>query len=193
MDLKKVETMVIFTIDHVSWNLKLIPVPWAHVSKIIDLLKEKVAMGILEPSNAPYLNRWFMIQKKNGSLRFIQDLIPVNKVTIQNSGVRPTVDEFAEAFAGHAIYSIGDIYSRYDQFQLAMDSQNITRMQTPMGLVWMSALPQGATNLVAHMINTMNKVLRDYILEIMMSFLDDILMKGYAMEEKYETTDDWGC
>ena len=69
VDLKIVEPMVIFTIDHVSWNLKPIPVPWAHIPKVIDLLKEKVAMGILEPSN-----QWFTVPKKNGSLRFIQDL-----------------------------------------------------------------------------------------------------------------------
>jgi predicted aconitase len=53
-----------------------------HLLKLIELLKEKVAMGILEPSNAPYSNRWFTVPKKNGSLQFIQDLQPVNKVTI---------------------------------------------------------------------------------------------------------------
>ena len=110
--------MVIFTIDHVPWNLKLIPVPRAHIPKVINLVKEKVAMGILEP----YSNRWFTVPKKNGSLRFIQDLELVNKVTIWNSGVSPTVDKFAEAFAGRAIYSIGDLYSGYDQFQLTVES-----------------------------------------------------------------------
>ena len=50
---------MIFTIDHVPWNLKPIPVPRAHIPKIIDLLMEKVAMGILEPSNASFSNRWF--------------------------------------------------------------------------------------------------------------------------------------
>jgi hypothetical protein len=57
VDPKIVEPMVIFKIDHVPWNLKPIPVPRAHILKVIDLLKEKVAMGILEPSNAPYSNR----------------------------------------------------------------------------------------------------------------------------------------
>ena len=68
IDPKIVVPMVIFMIDHVPWNLKPIPVPRAHIPKIIDLLKKKVAMGILEPSNAPYSNRWFTVPKKNGSL-----------------------------------------------------------------------------------------------------------------------------
>ena len=76
----------------------------------------KVNMGILDPLNAPYSNRWFTVPKKNGSLRFIQDLEPVNKVTIRNAGIGLSVDEFAEAFAGRSIYSIGDLYSGYDQF-----------------------------------------------------------------------------
>ena len=71
-----VEPMVIFTITHVPWNLKPIPIPRAHIPKLLELLKENIRMGILEPSNAPYSNRWFMVPKKNGALRFIQDLQP---------------------------------------------------------------------------------------------------------------------
>ena len=74
-----------------------------------------------------------------------------------------------------------------------MDSRDITTMRTPIGLVRRCTLPQGATNWVAHIMNAMNKVLRDYILEITMSFLVDIPMKGCAMEEKDEAMDDRGC
>ena len=98
----------------------------------------------------------FTVPKKNGSLRFIQDLQLVNKVTIRNSGVGIIVNEFAETFAGHAIYSIGDLYSGYEQFQLAMESRDITTMRTPIGLVRMCTLQQEATNSVAHMMNAMN-------------------------------------
>ena len=44
MDPKIMEPMVIFMIDHVPWNLKRILVPRAYILKIINLLKEKVAM-----------------------------------------------------------------------------------------------------------------------------------------------------
>ena len=46
-----VEPMVIFTVPHVPWNLKPIPVPRAHIPKLMELLKQKVEMGILEPSS----------------------------------------------------------------------------------------------------------------------------------------------
>ena len=39
VDPRLIEPMVIFTIPHVSWNLKPIPVPKAHIPKLIKLLK----------------------------------------------------------------------------------------------------------------------------------------------------------
>ena len=79
---KIVEPMVIFTVPHVLWNIKPIPVPGDHILMLIELLKEKMEMGILEPSSALYSNWWFIVPKKNTTLRFIQDLQPVNQVTI---------------------------------------------------------------------------------------------------------------
>ena len=108
-------------------------------------------------------------------------------MTIRNAGIGPTIDEFAEAFAGRSIYSVGDLYSGYDQFQLAVESKNITTMRTPLGLVRMCTLPQGGTNSVPHMVNAMNKVLRDGIPDITMPFLDDIPIKGCPVEERDET------
>ena len=66
-----VEPMVIFTIPHVPWNLKSTTVPRAHIRKLMELLKEKINMGILGSSSAPYWNQWFIVPKKNGTLRFI--------------------------------------------------------------------------------------------------------------------------
>ena len=113
---------------------------------LMKLLKQKVELGILEPSSAPYSNRWFTVPKKNGTLLFIQDLQLVNK--------------------------------GYDQFQLAVESRDITTMRTPLCLVRTCTLPQGGTNSVAHMVNAMNRVLRDCIPDITMPFLDDIPIKG---------------
>ena len=184
---------MIFTIKYVLWKLKPILVPRSNILKIIDLIKKKVWVGIQGRSNALYLNRWFTVPKKYGSRWFIQDLKPVNKVTRRNSGVGPMVDEFTEAFANQAIYSIRDLYFGKDHFQLVVDNQDITTMRSAIGLLWMCTRPQGAMNSVTHMINAMNKMLWDYIPEIKMPFLDDILMKGCVVEEKDETMDNRGC
>ncbi|MCO5580019.1 hypothetical protein L7F22_033885 [Adiantum nelumboides] len=121
VDPNVVAPMVIFTLPHKPWSLRPIPIPKAHLSKLIGLLNEKMRMGSLVQPCVPYTNkRWFTVPKKKGTLRFIQDMQPVNKVTIRDVGTRPIVDEFAEAFAGRAIYSMDDFYLGYDQFQLAL-------------------------------------------------------------------------
>ena len=190
---KIVAPMVIFTVPHVPWDLKPIPVPKALLPKLVSLLKEKMQMGILEPSMAPYSNRWFTVPKKSGALRFIQDMQPANKVTIRNKGSGPIVDEVAEAFARHAIYSIGDLYSGYDQFQLASESRDLTTMKTPLGLMRMCTLPQGATNSVAHMQSAMNQILKEFVPEKTIPFVDDIPIKGCKEEAKDFTVDSDGC
>ncbi|KAL3686531.1 hypothetical protein R1sor_009105 [Riccia sorocarpa] len=196
-DPKVVPPMVIFTVPHVPWDLKPIPVPRALLLKLIALLKEKVRMGILEPSMAPYSSRWFIVQKKSGALCFIQDLQPANRVTIRNVGIGHVVDEIVDEIAGRAIYSIGDLFSGYDQFQLAVESRDLTTIRTPSRLMRMCTLPQDATNSVAHMQNTMHKVLREFVpyirAYITIPFLDDVPMKGCSSDEKNETIDAFGC
>ena len=57
----------------------------------------------------------------------------------------------------------------------------------------MCTLPQGGTNSVVHMVNAMNKVLGDCIQDIIMPFLDDILIKGCPVEDKDEIIRPDGC
>ena len=54
VDPKVISPMVIFTVPHVPWDLKPIPVPKAMIPKIIKILKEKIWMKILEQSMDPY-------------------------------------------------------------------------------------------------------------------------------------------
>ncbi|CAM6098716.1 unnamed protein product [Calypogeia fissa] len=179
--------MVVFIVPHVPWDLNPIAVSRTLAPKLAELLNEKLKARILKRSDAPYSNRWFIVRKKNGSLRFIQDMQLPNKVTIRNVGVGPLVDEFAEEFSSRAIYSMGDLFLGYDQFQLAEGSRDIMTMRTPLGLLRMCTLPQGATNSVAHMQNAMSKILEKFIPDKARPFIDDISIKGYLEFEKDKT------
>ena len=43
-------------VPQIPWNINPIPMPRAYIPKLIELLKEKIDMGIVETSNAPYWN-----------------------------------------------------------------------------------------------------------------------------------------
>ena len=103
VDPRIVPPMVIFTIEHTPWKLKPIPKPMAHYEKLLELLQKRITSKLLEPCSGPYANRWFTVPKKDGKLRFIQDIQPANRVTIRNSAVAPVLEEYVESFAGRAI------------------------------------------------------------------------------------------
>jgi len=103
VDPKVVAPLVIFTVPHTPWKLKPIPVARAHYDKLLELLRKRIASRCVEPGIGPYANRWFTVPKKDGNLRFIQDLQPVNKVTIRNTGLAPMMDDYVAMFSGRAM------------------------------------------------------------------------------------------
>ena len=66
-------------------------------------------------------------------------------------------------------------------------------MKTPLGLMQMYTLPQAATNLVAHMQSPMNQILKDFVHEKTIPFVDDVSIKGCKEESKELTFNAHGC
>ena len=62
------------------WVHKNIPILTGLLDKVINMFKEKIT--VYEPSNALYHSHWFCVLKKNGSLRLMHNLQPLNAVTI---------------------------------------------------------------------------------------------------------------
>ncbi|CDO72022.1 hypothetical protein BN946_scf184943.g57 [Trametes cinnabarina] len=103
-------------LPHTPWVEKNIPIPPGLYKEVCKILKKKIAAGVYELSNSLYRSRWFCVLKKDGkSLRIVHSLEPLNKVTIQHSGVPPTPDYLAEQFAGRPCGAIFDLYVGYDE------------------------------------------------------------------------------
>ncbi|KAA1473774.1 hypothetical protein DENSPDRAFT_860009 [Dentipellis sp. KUC8613] len=60
---------IIPTVPHAPWTSKNIPIPPGLKEQVIELLKEKIAAGVYEPSQSAYCSSWFCVRKKNGKLR----------------------------------------------------------------------------------------------------------------------------
>ncbi|OMJ15154.1 Retrovirus-related Pol polyprotein from transposon, partial [Smittium culicis] len=171
--------ITVHTVPHIPWSFKSYPQPKAIWEQIKSLIKSKMEQGVLEPGRGSYSNRWFCINKKNSNkLRFIQDVRPVNEVTIKNASVPPVAEEFAEDFAGRPIYSTFDLISGYDQVQISEDSRDLFGLQTPLGLLRMTRLPMGWSNSVQEFQRIMYKIFFEFIPEKMGLFIDDGCIKG---------------
>ncbi len=121
-------------IEHIPWYTKNIPIPPGLYHEVIDIVKDKIASGIYEPSSSSYRSKWFTVFKKDGrSLRIVHDLQPLNAVTIRNSGVPPLIEQLAETFGMHACYGVFDLFVAFDQRLLSVKSRDLTTFQTPLG------------------------------------------------------------
>lgn len=62
-------------------------------------------------------------------------VIKVNPVTMRGGGTPPNVEEYAEAFAGHPIYTLVDFFAGYEQAALEPVSRDVMAFDTPFGLI----------------------------------------------------------
>ena len=90
---------IILTIPHLPWEDRNIPIPPGLLPKVLEVLKLKIAAGVYEQSQSSYRTDWFVVLKKNGKLRIVHDLQPLNQVTIRDAGMLPVIDDFVEGFA----------------------------------------------------------------------------------------------
>lgn len=140
---------VIPVVPHVPWAFSNIPIPPGIKEKVVELLKEKIAAGVYEPSQSSYRSRWFCVLKKTGKLRIVHDLQPLNKVTIRDAGLPPNLDGFVEPFAGRQCYTVFDLYWGFDARKVHPESRDLTAFLTPLGLLRITSLPTGFTNKTA--------------------------------------------
>ena len=162
-------------------------VPWQeHPMRILrglrpvfdKLVTEMRISGVLEPSKGPYRNPALLIKKKKpGEYHLISSMTKQNSKTIRNAGLPPNVEEFSKRFAGQAISSLMDFFAGYKQVPLAIESHDITAIETEQGLMQFTALQQGGTNNVATFVRIVNKILAR-CRDISRAFLDDVGVDG---------------
>jgi len=174
-------------IEHVPWAHKNLPIPPGMLEEVIKLFHKKVASGVYEPLDFSYRSCWFCVKKKSSALRIVHDLQPLNAVTIRNSGVPPIPDQVIESMAGCSCYSMLDLYSGYDQCSLDISSRDLTTVQSPIGAIRLTVVPQGWTGAVAIFHSNVVFILEAEIPNPAMPFLDDAGIKGPAT--RYELED----
>jgi len=169
---------IIPILPHEPWEYHNIPIPPGIHKHVIQLLRDKIAAGLYEPTQSSYHSKWFCVMKKNGKIRIVHDLQPLNKVTIRDAGVPPILDDFVEPFAGRQCYTVFDLFSGFDARQLHPDSRDLTSFMTPLGLLRHTAMPQGYTNSPSKFQNCTSFILQDEIPHVANVFIDDLPIKG---------------
>jgi hypothetical protein len=174
------------TIEHIPYTDRPIPIPPGIQEEFMEQIRKKLDNGVYKPSDSSYRSKIFTVTKKNGQIRIVHDLQSLNAVTIKNAGLPPSVEQYAEWYAGKSIYSLMDIYIGYDHRILDEASRDLTTFQTPMGTFRLTSLPMGWTNSVPIFQGDVAFILKDEY-KIARNFIDDIPIAGPPM--RYELPD----
>lgn len=167
------------TVPHTPWVYRNIPIPPGLHDELVKIIRDKIASGAYEPSNAGYRSRWFCVIKRDGSsLRIVHDLRPFNAVTIGDASVPPVPDQVVESFGARSCYASLDLYVAYDQRVVHPDSRDPTTFQSPLGALRHTRLVMGHTNSVQIMQGDISYILRDEIPTYTVPFIDDVAVKG---------------
>ena len=169
---------IIPVIPHEPWAYPNIPIPPGIRERVIELLKEKIEADVYEPSQSSYRSRWFCVLKKNGKLRLVHDLQPLNRVTIKEAGLPPNLDTFVQPFAGHQCYTVLDLYWGFDARKVHPTSRDLSAFYTPLGLLRITSLPTGFTNSPAEFQACMQFILQHEMPHKADIFIDDLPIKG---------------
>jgi hypothetical protein len=160
-------------IEHTPWQLKNMPIPPGIYVQVIEAVCKKIASGVYEPSNLLYQSCWFTVAKKDGTLRLVHNLQPLNVVTIHDAGVPLFTKTLAESCSGRACYGILDLLARYNYRRLHPDSCDLTTFQSPLGTFCITTIPMGWGNSVPIFQADVTYILKDEIPEHTIPFLDD--------------------
>ncbi len=147
--------------------------------QVQDLLKE----GLITKSNSPWSSPVVLVSKKDGSKRLCIDYRQLNAVTTKDAYPLPRIDESLDALGGAQWFSTLDLASGYWQVELDDDAAKKSAFSTSSGLYEWKVLPFGLCNAPSTFERLMENVLSGLHWEILLIYLDDVIVFGSSIEE----------
>ena len=150
--------------------------------QVIDLEER----GVIEPSDSPWAANVVLVSKKDGTKRFCVDYRKLNSVTIKDAYPVPRIDETFDALSGVKWFSTLDLASGYWQVALDDDASQKSSFVVRNGLYRWKCMPFGLCNAPATFERLVKKVMTGLQWEILLIYLDDIIVFGKTVPEMIE-------
>lgn len=139
-------------------------------------VQDLVSQGILRESASPWASPAVIVVKKDGSVRFCCDYRRLNQVTCKDAYPLPRVEESLDALGNAQLFSTLDLTAGYFQVAVSERDREKTAVTTPFGLFEWTRMPFGLCNAPATFQRLMGVVLGDLAFEVLLIYLDDIIV-----------------
>ena len=146
------------------------------LAEVKQHLQDLLDKGVIRPSQSNYASPIVLVRKKNGALRMCVDYRQLNAKVKRDAYPLPRIDESLDILGGAKYFSTIDLASAYNQVEVAPADRHKTAFTTPFGLFEYNRMPFGLGGAPATFQRVMQTIFRDELLEILIVYLDDIIV-----------------
>ena len=158
-------------------------IPRPQLATFKMLLEDHLRAGRLRPSSSPYSSPAFLIPKRDGTPRWVNDYRRLNSKTIKSRYPLPLPDDILSACGGARVWGKIDMTNSFFQTLMAPGDITKTAVSTPFGLYEWTVMPQGLCNAPATHQRRVNEALREQIGRICHVYIDDIIVWSNSIDE----------
>jgi hypothetical protein len=165
---------------------KVYPLNELQRRELKEYVQKALRKGHIRPSTSPAGHPILFVPKKNGELRMCVDYRSLNDITIKNRYPLPLITEIRDKLYGAQWFTALDLTGAYNLIRIKEGEEWKTAFRTQEGHFEYLVMPFGLTNAPATFQSMINHVLREFLDQFVMVYLDDILIFSRTLEEHKE-------
>ena len=160
-------------------------VPPHQWQEVRDYLQKSIDQGIIEESSSPYASPIVRVKKKHGKLQLCVDHRLLNARTHKDAYPLPRIDEVQDVLKGAKYFCSLDLAHGFKQIPMEeeCDIEKTAFRTGTGGLYECTRMPFGLRNGPGTFMRVMDRVFGDLNFQVLLVYLDDILVFGSTFEK----------
>lgn len=146
-------------------------------------IQDFLEKGVIKPYTSPCGSLIVLVPKKYGTWCMCVDLRAQNKITVKNRYTLPRIDDLLDQLKYVIYFTKLDLRSGYHHIRIVEGDTWKTTLKTKQYLFESLVIPFGLCNSPTTFMRVMNDVLRNFLDDFVIVYLDEILIFIKSREE----------